>query len=148
MQRQGLHKRGLLKLTQWEVALGDEELRLLRLESERLDGDIARLSASLQSRTDQRQRHVRNGLLRVAARTMGELALRGAVAFPQFAYLPNTPAAAAPGADDSGPVAAGKVVALEDGFPPLAQLVEADLCVAMQDVRDHEAAQSPSADDL
>lgn len=147
LQRQGLHKRGLLKLTQWEVPLGDEDMRLLRVEAERLDADIARLSALLQSRTDQRQRHVRNGLLRVAAKTMSELAQRGAVAFPQFAYMPHTPAAATSvdGEGEGGPVAAGKIVAIEDGFPRQAQLVEADICVAMQDVLDHEAAQARPA---
>src|SRR5471032_22509 len=35
LQRQGLHKRGLLKLTQWEARLGDEDLRLLQVEADR-----------------------------------------------------------------------------------------------------------------
>src|SRR4051812_44824403 len=40
LQRQSLHKRGLLKLTQWEVALGDDELRQLQAEVDRLNGEI------------------------------------------------------------------------------------------------------------
>src|SRR5471032_2080624 len=139
LQRQGLHKRGLLKLTQWEARLGDEDLRLLQVEADRLNSEVARLSALLEARTAQRQQHVRNGLLRLAPKALGELASRGEVAFPQFAYLPSSPA----GGDGGGQRLAAKLVAIEDGFPQKTRLTEADICVATQDVRDVQAAQPP-----
>ena len=133
LQRQGLHKRGLLKLTQWEAKLNDEEMRQLQVESDHLNSQVARLSALLEARTAQRQQHVRNGLLRVAPKTLSELALRGVVAYPQFAYLPASPAG------DDGQIVAAKLVAIEDGFPQKERLTEADICVATQDVKDLEA---------
>ena len=133
LQRQGLHKRGLLKLTQWEEALSDEDLRNLQAESDRLNKEISRLSALLKERGEERQRHVRNGLLRAAPRTLRDIAQHGQSKFPQFAFMPNSPSA-----DEK--ISDGAVVALEDGFPVKALLTEADLVVAMLDVRSAETA--------
>lgn len=132
LQRQALHKRGLLKLTQWEDALGDEAMRDLQAESDRLHKEIGRLTALLKERNEERQRHVRNGLLRAAPRTLRDIAQHGTCKFPQFAFMPNAPAG-------SEKIAAGAVVALEDGFPAKALLTEADLVIAMLDVRAAEA---------
>ncbi len=133
LQRQGLHKRGLLKLTQWEDALSDDELRNLQAESDRLHKEVERLAALLKERNEERQRHVRNGLLRAAPRTLRDLAQHGHSKFPQFAFMPNAPSG-------DGKIAGGAVVALEDGFPAKTLLTEADLVVAMLDVRAAEAA--------
>ncbi|MBV6320406.1 hypothetical protein [Duganella violaceipulchra] len=133
LQRQGLHKRGLLKLTQWEDALSDDELRKLQAESDRLHKEVERLTALLKERNEERQRHVRNGLLRAAPRTLRDIAQHGETRFPQFAFMPNSP-----GANEK--IAAGAVVALEDGFPVKALLAEADLVIAMVDVRAAEAS--------
>lgn len=132
LQRQAMHKRGLLKLTQWEEALSDGELQSQQAEADRLTEDIAYLSAQLKQRAEERQRRVRNGLLRAAPRTLNEIALRGETRFPQFAYLPHTPN---PPAGDKPAIAEGAVVAMEDGFPLKDTLDVADLVVAMLDVR-------------
>lgn len=132
LQRQTMHKRGLLKLTQWEESMSDEEMQSQQAEADRLTEEIARLSAQLKKRAEERQRGVRNGLVRAAPRTLNEIAQRGQVRFPQFAYMPHTPNKAA---DEASAIAAGAVVALEDGFPLKEMLLLADLVVAMQDVR-------------
>lgn len=133
LQRQAMHKRGLLKLTQWEEALSEEELHSQQMEADRLTEDIAYLSAQLKQRAEQRQRGVRNGLLRVAPRTLNDIAQRGQTRFPQFAYMPHSPNPPAGG--EPSLIAEGAVVALEDGFPLKEALTAADLVVAMQDVR-------------
>jgi hypothetical protein len=132
LQRQTMHKRGLLKLTQWEEALSDEEIQSQQAESDRLTEEIARLGELLKKRSEERQRRVRNGLLRAAPRSVNEIAERGQTRFPQFAYMPHTPN---PAASDTLSIAEGAVVALEDGFPLKEFLTGADLVVAMQDVR-------------
>jgi hypothetical protein len=131
LQRQALHKRGLLKLTQWEEALSEEELSQHQAESDHLASEIVRLTALLKQRNDERQQHVRNGLLRAAPRTLSDIALHGKTRFPQFAFMPNT----TPGADTSERVAAGAVVAMEDGFPLKDVLEAADLVISMLDIR-------------
>lgn len=136
LQRQALHKRGQLKLTQWEDALSDEELRSLQAEADRLNSEIIRLSAALKQRTEDRQRHVRNGLLRAAPRTLREITQHGKCNFPHFAFMPTTPAGAA---ENNSPVSDGAVVALEDGFPVKEYLTEDDLVIAMADIRAAEA---------
>lgn len=136
LQRQAMHKRGLLKLTQWEEALSDEEMQSQQAEADRLTEDIAYLSAELKQRAEERQRRVRNGLLRAAPRTLNDIAQRGQTRFPQFAYMPHTPQ---PAIGEAGAIAAGAVVALEDGFPLKEALTVDDLVVAMLDVRAAEA---------
>jgi hypothetical protein len=136
LQRQALHKRGLLKLTQWEDALSDEALQDHQAEADRLSKEIARLSERLKERGEERQRCVRNGLLRAAPRTLSEIAQHGKTKFPHFAFMPNTPG--------NYTVAAGAVVALEDGFPLKEFLTEADLVVSMLDVKLAEAAERES----
>lgn len=131
LQRQSLHKRGLLKLTQWEEALSDDALHDLQAESDRLTQAVARLSTQLKERSEERQRRVRNGLLRAAPRTLHEIAQHGQTKFPHFAYMPN---------DGKGPIPDGAVVALEDGFPLKDQLTDTDLVVSMVDVRLAEEA--------
>ena len=135
LQRQALHKRGLLKLTQWEEVISDEDLRHLQTELDQLAQDIARLTAQLKERGEERQRHVRNGLLRAAPRTVHDIAKHGKTRFPQFAYMPHSP-----NKQDEGRIAAGAIVALEDGFPLRDALSCADLVVSMLDVRAAEAA--------
>lgn len=132
LQRQAMHKRGLLKLTQWEEALSDEEMQSQQAEADRLTEDIAHLSAQLKQRADERQRRVRNGLLRAAPRTLHDIAQQGQTRFPPFAYMPHAPN---PPAGDTPAIAEGAVVALEDGFPLKEALTAADLVVAMLDVR-------------
>jgi hypothetical protein len=136
LQRQALHKRGLLKLTQWEDALSDEALREHQAEADRLSKEIARLTERLKERGEERQRRVRNGLLRAAPRTLHEIAQHGKTKFPHFAFMPNTPG--------NDTVAAGAVVALEDGFPLKEFLTGADLVVSMLDVKLAEAAERES----
>ncbi|MTV40134.1 hypothetical protein [Duganella radicis] len=131
LQRQAMHKRGLLKLTQWEEALSEEELQSQQAEADRLSEEIPQLSQQLKQRSEERQRHVRNGLLRAAPRTVGEIAKRGQTRFPQFAYMPHTPAKA----EGEQAIAEGAVVALEDGFPLKEFLTTADLVASMADVR-------------
>jgi hypothetical protein len=128
LQRQTMHKRGLLKLTQWEEALSDEELQSQQTEADRLAEEIPQLTEQLKQRREERQRRVRNGLLRAAPRTVAEIAKRGQVRFPQFAYMPH------PAESEHG-IAAGAVVALEDGFPLKEFLGVADLVASMADVR-------------
>lgn len=137
LQRQALHQRGLLKLTQWEDALDERGMRDLQAESDRLHSDIASLTSQLKERGEQRQHHVRNGLLRAAPRTLREIAQHGQCKFPQFAFMPNAITA-------GEKVAAGAVVALEDGFPVKELLTKEDLVVAMLDVQAAEADRSPS----
>jgi len=127
-QRQNLHQLGLLKLTQWEEALSPEALQQLRAEVGRLGAEVERLTTRLRERTSQRQRQVRNGLLRAAPRTLQEIVRHGRATFPQFAFLPN----AADGTD-------GALVALEDGFPLMSWLGTTDLVVAMGDVKAAES---------
>lgn len=136
LQRQALHKRGLLKLTQWEEALSDGELAEHQAESDRLAGEIVRLTALLKQRHEQRQQHVRNGLLRAAPRTLSDIALHGKTRFPQFAFMPNTP----PGFDNTERVPPGTVVAMEDGFPLKDVLTDADLVISMLDIKLAEEA--------
>jgi hypothetical protein len=131
LQRQTMHKRGLLKLTQWEEALSDEEMQEQQAEADRLTEEIPQLTEQLKQRRDERQRRVRNGLLRAAPRTVGEIAKHGQVRFPQFAYMPLAPNQA----ESEHAIAAGAVVALEDGFPLKEFLTVADLVAAMVDVR-------------
>ncbi|SDF92764.1 MULTISPECIES: hypothetical protein [unclassified Duganella] len=135
LQRQAMHKRGLLKLTQWEEALSDDELQSQQAEADRLTEEIAYLSAQLKQRAEERQRRVRNGLLRAAPRTLNDIAQRGQTRFPQFAYMPHTPN---PPAGDQPAISEGAVVAMEDGFPLKETLDVADLVVAMLDVRSAE----------
>jgi hypothetical protein len=135
LERQSLHKRGLLKLTQWEEALSDDELHDYRAEADRLGTQIAQLTARLKERGDERQRRVRNGLLRAAPRTLHEIAQHGQTRLPHFAYMPHSPAS-----DGKGPIADGAVVALEDGFPLKEWLTDADIVVSMLDVKVAEAA--------
>ena len=135
LERQSLHKRGLLKLTQWEEALSEDELHNQRVEADRLTSDIAHLTALLKERGDERQRRVRNGLLRAAPRTLHEIAQNGKTKFPHFAYMPHSPAS-----DSKGPIPGGAVVALEDGFPLKELLTEADIVVSMLVVKLAEAA--------
>lgn len=131
LQRQTMHKRGLLKLTQWEEALSDEELQSQQAEADRLSEEIPRLTEQLKQRHDERQRRVRNGLLRAAPRTVADIAKRGQARFPQFAYMPYS----ANKIEGDAAIADGAVVALEDGFPLKEFLTTADLVVAMVDVR-------------
>jgi hypothetical protein len=135
LQRQAMHKRGLLKLTQWEEALSDEEMQSQQTEADRLTEEIAVLSAQLKQRAEERQRRVRNGLLRAAPRTLQDIAQRGQTRFPQFAYMPHTPHSSIAPAIETVAIAEGAVVALEDGFPLKEALAVADLVAAMQDVR-------------
>jgi hypothetical protein len=135
LERQSLHKRGLLKLTQWEEALSDEELHNHRAEADRLTKEIAHLTALLKERGDERQRSVRNGLLRAAPRTLHEIAQNGRTKFPHFAYMPHSP-----NSDGKGLIPDGAVVALEDGFPLKEWLTEADIVVSMLDIKVAEAA--------
>ncbi|MET0267430.1 MAG: hypothetical protein ABW202_17675 [Duganella sp.] len=131
LQRQTLHKRGLLKLTQWEEAMSDDELGQQQAEADRLAAEIVRLSGLLKQRQYDRQQHVRNGLLRAAPRTLSDIASDGHTRFPQFAFLPNTP----PGVDNTERVAAGAVVAMEDGFPYKELLSADDLVISMLDIK-------------
>jgi len=131
LQRQAMHKRGLLRLTQWEEALSEEELQNQQAEADRLAEQIPQLSEQLKQRRAERQRRVRNGLLRAAPRTVSEIARHGQVRFPQFAYMPHTPNKT----EGDGAIAEGAVVALEDGFPLKEFLTEADLLASMADVR-------------
>ncbi|MYN43967.1 hypothetical protein GTP23_02660 [Pseudoduganella sp. FT93W] len=131
IQRQNLHRRGLLKLTQWEAPLDDEALAALYAEQEQLIQSIQRLQALLKERNEERQRHVRNGLLRAAPRTVREIAAQGRSGFPNFAFMP-----ASTGADEK--ISAGAVVALEDGFPAKTSLTAADLVISMHDIRSKE----------
>jgi len=150
LQRQAMHKRGLLKLTQWEEALSDEEMQSQQAEADRLTEDIAHLSAQLKQRAEERQHRVRNGLLRAAPRTLNDIGQHGQARFPQFAYMPHTPhspsasvtSAPAAAAGDTPAIAEGAVVALEDGFPLKEMLTVADLVAAMQDVRLAETKQA------
>lgn len=135
LERQSLHKRGLLKLTQWEEALSDDELHGYRAEADRLGKQIAHLTALLKERADERQNRVRNGLLRAAPRTLQEIAQHGKTKFPHFAYMPHSP-----NSDGKGAIPDGAVVALEDGFPLKEWLGEADVVVSMLDVKVAEAA--------
>ena len=135
LERQALHKRGLLKLTQWEEALSDDELHSHRAEADRLAKDITHLTALLKERGDERQRRVRNGLLRAAPRTVHEIAQHGQAKFPHFAYMPHSP-----NNDGKSAIADGAVVALEDGFPLKEWLTEADIVVSMLDVKVAETA--------
>jgi len=128
LQRQTMHKRGLLKLTQWEEALSDEELQSQQAEADRLTEEIPQLDEQLKQRRDERQRRVRNGLLRAAPRTVADIAKRGETRFPQFAYMPHP-------SEGEQAIAAGAVVALEDGFPLKEFLGVADLVASMADVR-------------
>jgi hypothetical protein len=137
LQRQALHQRGLLKLTQWENALDERAMRDLQAESDRLHLDIDTLTAQLKERKEQRQRHVRNGLLRAAPRTLRDIAQHGQCKFPPFAFMPNVNTA-------GEKIVAGAVVALEDGFPVKELLTKEDLVVAMLDVQTAEADRSPS----
>jgi hypothetical protein len=132
LQRQTMHKRGLLKLTQWEEALSDEEMQSQQSESDRLTEEIARLGELLKKRSEERQRSVRNGLLRAAPRSLNEIAERGQTRFPQFAYMPHTPNRPA---GEAAAIVEGSVVALEDGFPLKEFLTGADLVVSMLDIR-------------
>ncbi|HEX8403975.1 MAG TPA: hypothetical protein VF670_05115 [Duganella sp.] len=136
LQRQTLHKRGLLKLTQWEEALTDEELSHQQLESDRLTEEIVRLTTLLKQRGDERQNHVRNGLLRAAPRTLSEIAEHGKTRFPQFAFMPHAPN----GTDAAEKVGAGAVIAMEDGFPLKELLTEDDLVISMLDIKIAEEA--------
>lgn len=135
LERQSLHKRGLLKLTQWEEALSEGELHSYRAEADRLGKEIAHLTALLKERADERQNRVRNGLLRAAPRTLHEIAQHGKTRFPHFAYMPHNP-----NSDGKGLIPDGAVVALEDGFPLKEWLDEADVVVSMLDVKVAEAA--------
>ncbi|MYM23194.1 hypothetical protein GTP46_11105 [Duganella sp. FT135W] len=128
LQRQTMHKRGLLKLTQWEEALSDEELQEQQAEADRLTEEIPQLTEQLKQRREERQRRVRNGLLRAAPRTVADIAKRGETRFPQFAYMPHP-------SEGEQAIVAGAVVALEDGFPLKEFLGEADLVASMADVR-------------
>jgi len=132
IQRQNLHRRGLLKLTQWEAPLDDTELAALYAEQDHLLQDIRRLQALLKDRNETRQRHVRNGLLRAAPRTLREIAENGQSSFPHFAFMP-----ASAGSEEK--ISAGAVVALEDGFPAKTHLSMDDLVIAMHDVLAIEA---------
>lgn len=131
IQRQNLHRRGLLKLTQWEAPLDDDALAALYAEQEHLIQDIKRLQTLLKERNEERQRHVRNGLLRAAPRTLREIAAQGRSGFPNFAFMP-----ASTGTDEK--ISAGAVVALEDGFPAKTSLSAADLVISMHDIRAKE----------
>ncbi len=131
LQRQTLHKRGLLKLTQWEEALSDEALGQQQAEADRLTEEIVRLTALLKQRGEARQHHVRNGLLRAAPRTLSEIAEHGKTRFPQFAFMPHTP----PGGDVVEKVPAGAVIAMEDGFPLKELLTGDDLVISMLDIK-------------
>ena len=135
LQRQTLHKLGLLKLTQWEEALSDDALRQQQAEAARLRAEVERMKKQLKQRTEQRQRQVRNGLLRLAPRILHDLAVRGQAPFPQFAYLPQPPEGAAA---ETINIAAGALVALEDGFPRKDFLSSAELVVTLPDVQAHE----------
>jgi hypothetical protein len=135
LERQSLHKRGLLKLTQWEEALSDDELHGYWAEADRLAKQIAHLTALLKERADERQNRVRNGLLRAAPRTLQEIAQHGKTKFPHFAYMPHSP-----NSDGKGAIPDGAVVALEDGFPLKEWLDEADVVVSMLDIKVAEAA--------
>lgn len=135
LQRQTMHRLGLLKLTQWEDALSDEALRQQQAEAARLRAEVERMTGLLQQRSEQRQRQVRSGLLRLAPRVLRDIALHGKAPFPPFAYLPQ-PADGAPA--EAGQLAAGALVALEDGFPRKEVLTSADLVLALQDVAAYE----------
>lgn len=142
LERQKLFRTGQLKLSKWEHVMGDEELHSLHTEADKLGREIARLTALLEQREAERQRHVQSGLLRLAPKTLHEIALHGKTRFPQFAFSPG--ATASPkGLDGNDPGSAGKtqdtLVALEDGFPVQEQLNLADLCVLMPDVEAVEA---------
>lgn len=136
LQRQTLHKRGLLKLTQWEEALTDDELSHQQSESDRLTEEIVRLTALLKQRGEERQDHVRNGLLRAAPRTLSEIAEHGKTRFPQFAFMPHAPNPT----DAAEKVTAGAVIAMEDGFPLKELLTGDDLVISMLDIKIAEEA--------
>lgn len=120
LQRQNLHKMGLLKLSQWEDALSEQAMLEQRAELDRLTESVEALKQRLAQRRQERQLRVRNGPLRAAPRTLQELATRGRARFPQFAYL-----------SEAGD---GQLVALEDGFPLREQLGTEDAFASLRDI--------------
>ena len=132
LQRQARFRAGWLKLSPWETPFDDAEIARQQADVQRLLTEIESLTQRLAQRTEARQRSVRNGLLRVAPRTIKAMCEHDQVAFPAYAYLP-------PSANEA---ATGKaaVVALEEGFPVRAVLTPADLCVAIKDVEQWENA--------
>lgn len=131
LQRQTLHRSGQLKLSQWEDALSNEQLHALRAESGRLTAELTRLSTLLEQPSQQRQRSVRQSLLRAAPRTLQPLTTSDSAKFPHFAYVPLSPAGST--------ALDGKLVALEDGFPLKETLTLADICVSMHELEMLEA---------
>lgn len=140
LQRQNLHRRGLLKLTQWEDPLSDEELRSLQVEADTLKEEVDSIAARLEQRKQQRQRSVRNGLLRIAPRALKELAEHEQTKFPQYAYMPGPSAAPLASTEEKAPPPDGKLLALEDGFPLKEWLSPDQLCASLQDVKALEIA--------
>jgi hypothetical protein len=125
LQRQNLHKMGLLKLSQWEDEMSEQAMLEQRAELDRLSAAVEALKQRLAQRQQERQLRVRNGPLRAAPRTLQELATRGRARFPQFAYLPE-------GGD-------GQLVALEDGFPLRDQLRAEDTFASLRDIETIES---------
>lgn len=125
LQRQNLHKMGLLKLSQWEEEMSEQAMLEQRAELDRLTAAVEALKQRLAQRQQERQLRVRNGPLRAAPRTLQELDTRGRARFPQFAYLP-----------ESGD---GQLVALEDGFPLRDQLGADDTFASLRDIETVES---------
>lgn len=132
LARQARHRVGWLKLSPWEHSFDDAEMAQHQAEALRLQASINATTRRLDERGEGRQRSVRNGLLRLAPRTIKALAEHGEITFPAYAYLPPSAAEAATGK--------AAVVALEEGFPLRKVLKPSELCAAMQDVLQWEAA--------
>jgi hypothetical protein len=136
LARQRQHKKGLLKLTQWEEAMSDEALQSYQAEADRLTIEVAELGKQLDQRKEFRQRAVRNGVLRAAPKTLQKLVQHAHTEFPQFAYMPAA-ASSETGVSEDTPtsIAPAALVALEDGFPLREQLRAEDLFANFLDVK-------------
>jgi hypothetical protein len=145
LRRNLSHRRGELKLTEWEQELTDDETVEIRSTIDSDARELQRLSEALEQRNIERHRCRRNGLLRAAPGTLQAVMERGTDEFPRRAYDPDSPVSRRPSPVGRGVVLDGRLLALEDAFHPKENITTEDLFARMSDVRAIEAVQNASS---
>lgn len=140
LARNLLHARGQLKLTEWEGALTENEIRELRRAIDLENQMLEILSRAVERWNEQRQRYQRNGAVRATPDTLQDVTEQSSVSFPIRAYHPDWPVRLIRDLNGNGLFYEGRILALEDARHPKDKLTADDLFASMKDVKAIDAA--------
>jgi hypothetical protein len=145
LKRNVLIRTGQLKLTEWEDALSDDDVKRTRAKIDAKSKKLRQLEELLEQRESERRSCSRNGAVRAGPETIQAIAERELVAFPRLAYLPGKPVFLTLAPDAKGYMLDGHLIALEESRHAQQNLTAGDLFATMEDVKAIEAAEAKYA---